>query len=186
MTGGAIPRSLYRTRCPLLFRPTLRTLVCAAFIHKQMCLNPNQINKLYIPSTSTCVCAIRRVGQNRICTPYMAVCMVIFLLKIPYIHRIYVCMYGFVQPQLCAMRTHLYSPSTHTHTHTHSHTHSHTHTHMQTDLLQRFKMAQEEEPGLMIKKVEIGSMDVTELLETMNLTQVWVCVVAYEQIRQWR
>jgi len=81
------------------------------------------------------------------------------------------------------MRTHLYSPSTHTHTHTHSHTHSHTHTHMQTDLLQRFKMAQEEEPGLMIKKVEIGSMDVTELLETMNLTQVWVCVVAYEQIR---
>jgi len=33
---------------------------------------------------------VRRVGQNRICTPYMAVCMVISLLKIPYIHCIYV------------------------------------------------------------------------------------------------
>jgi hypothetical protein len=28
----------------------------------------------------------------------MAVCMVISLLKIPYVHRIYVCMYGFGQP----------------------------------------------------------------------------------------
>jgi len=33
-----------------------------------------------------------RVGQNRICTPYMAVCMVISLPKVPYIRRIYVCM----------------------------------------------------------------------------------------------
>ena len=39
-----------------------------------------------------------RVGQNRIPAPYMAVCMVIFLLKIPYKHRIYVCMYGRGQP----------------------------------------------------------------------------------------
>ena len=38
---------------------------------------------------------ISRVFQNHICTPYMAVCMVISLLKISYIHRIYVCMYGF-------------------------------------------------------------------------------------------
>jgi hypothetical protein len=30
-----------------------------------------------------------RVGQNRIYTPYMTVCMVISLPKIPYIHRIY-------------------------------------------------------------------------------------------------
>jgi len=29
-----------------------------------------------------------RVGQNRIYTPYMAVYLVIFLPKIPYIHRI--------------------------------------------------------------------------------------------------
>jgi hypothetical protein len=39
-----------------------------------------------------------RVGQNRICTPYMTVCMVNYLLKMPYIHHIYVCMYGFGQP----------------------------------------------------------------------------------------
>ena len=30
-----------------------------------------------------------RVGQNRICTPYMTACMVIFLPKMLYIHRIY-------------------------------------------------------------------------------------------------
>jgi len=30
-----------------------------------------------------------RVGQNRICTPYMTVYLVISLPKIPYIHRIY-------------------------------------------------------------------------------------------------
>jgi hypothetical protein len=31
-----------------------------------------------------------RVGQNRICTPYMhTVCMMITLPKIPYVHRIY-------------------------------------------------------------------------------------------------
>ena len=33
---------------------------------------------------------IHRVGQNRIYTPVMAVCMVISLLKKPYVHRIYV------------------------------------------------------------------------------------------------
>jgi hypothetical protein len=31
-----------------------------------------------------------RVGQNRVNTPYIAVCMVISLLRIPYVHRIYV------------------------------------------------------------------------------------------------
>jgi hypothetical protein len=44
---------------------------------------------------------ISRVGQNRIYTPYMAVCMVISLLIIPYVHRIYVFMYGFGQPYIC-------------------------------------------------------------------------------------
>ena len=34
-------------------------------------------------------CDIRRVGQNRIYTPYVTVCMVISLPMIPYIHRIY-------------------------------------------------------------------------------------------------
>jgi len=41
---------------------------------------------------------IFRVGQKRICTPYMTVCKVISLLKLPYIHRICICMYGFGQP----------------------------------------------------------------------------------------
>ena len=36
---------------------------------------------------------INRVGQNRIYTLYMTVCMVIFLLKIQYVHRIYVLIY---------------------------------------------------------------------------------------------
>jgi hypothetical protein len=39
-----------------------------------------------------------RVGQNRICTPYMTVCKVISLLKLSYVHRICVCMYGFGKP----------------------------------------------------------------------------------------
>jgi len=32
---------------------------------------------------------LRRVGQNRMSAPYMTVCMVISLPKIPYVHRIY-------------------------------------------------------------------------------------------------
>jgi hypothetical protein len=32
---------------------------------------------------------ICRVGQNRISAPYMTVCIVISLLKLPYVHRIY-------------------------------------------------------------------------------------------------
>jgi hypothetical protein len=44
------------------------------------------------------VCDKIWVGQDRICTPYMTVCMVISLLKIPYIHCIYICMHGFGQP----------------------------------------------------------------------------------------
>jgi len=35
------------------------------------------------------VAHISRVGQNRICTPYMTAYLMIFLPKIPYIHRIY-------------------------------------------------------------------------------------------------
>ena len=44
------------------------------------------------------ICQICRVGQNRIFTLYMTVCMVISLPKLPYIHRIYVYMHGFGQP----------------------------------------------------------------------------------------
>jgi hypothetical protein len=43
---------------------------------------------------------MHRVGQNRISGPYMTVCMVISLLKIPYVHRIYICMYGSDQPYI--------------------------------------------------------------------------------------
>ena len=32
---------------------------------------------------------ICRFGQNRISAPYMTLCMVISLLKLPYVHRIY-------------------------------------------------------------------------------------------------
>ena len=39
-----------------------------------------------------------RVGQNRICTPYMIVCMMISLPKIPYLHLIYPYMFGSGQP----------------------------------------------------------------------------------------
>ena len=44
-----------------------------------------------------------RVGQNRICTPYMAVYVVVFLPKAPYIHCINVCTYVFVQPYSCCV-----------------------------------------------------------------------------------
>ena len=40
---------------------------------------------------------MRRVGQNRVCTPYATVCTVISLLKVLYIHRIFICMYGLGQ-----------------------------------------------------------------------------------------
>ena len=58
--------------------------------------------ELLLEYLSTCL--ICRVGQNRICTPYLTVCMVISLLTIAicfihlFIHDIYVCMYGFGQP----------------------------------------------------------------------------------------
>ena len=43
-----------------------------------------------------------RVGQNRIYTPYMTVHLVISLPKLPYIHRIYIYIYGSGQPYMCA------------------------------------------------------------------------------------
>lgn len=42
----------------------------------------------------------------------------------------------------------------------------------QTDLLQRFQAAQAQHPDLVIEKVAIGTVDVTELLETLNRTNV--------------
>jgi len=41
-----------------------------------------------------------RVRQNCLRAPYMAVCMVIFLLESPYMHLIYICKYGFGQPYM--------------------------------------------------------------------------------------
>jgi hypothetical protein len=48
--------------------------------------------------TCTHVSFIFKVGKSRICTLYMVVCMVIALLKLLYIHRIHVFLYGFGQP----------------------------------------------------------------------------------------
>jgi len=63
----------------------------------------------------------------------MIVCTVFTLPKMPYIHRIYICMYGSGQP-------YTYGPqATHLHaqcrmrTHTHSHTHTHLHAQCRTD-----------------------------------------------------
>ena len=85
-----------------------------------------------------------RVGQNRVYTPYMTVCMMISLPKIPYIHRKYLKMYVSGQPYAClpasrartsvtaALRFNALKPAcmaccwvvhtTTTHTHTHTHT----------------------------------------------------------------
>jgi len=82
-----------------------------------------------------------RVGQNRIYTPYMTVCLVISLPKTPYIHRIFM-----VQPHMVlANPSHAIVPVVHrsqsngAHTRTRAHTHTtytrthtqrtHTHTH---------------------------------------------------------
>ena len=40
------------------------------------------------------------VGQKRVYTPYMTVCMAISLLKIPYVHRIYVYIYGWPEARI--------------------------------------------------------------------------------------
>ena len=55
---------------------------CFETIHLQMS-RPVSQTQIFI---FTC---IFRFGQNRIYTPYMTVHLVIFLPKIPYIHRIY-------------------------------------------------------------------------------------------------
>jgi hypothetical protein len=46
----------------------------------------HNVKKAGIRNSSTPMC---RVGQNRIYTPYMTVCLVISLPKVLYIHRIY-------------------------------------------------------------------------------------------------
>ena len=47
-----------------------------------------------------------RVGQNRISAPCMTVYMVISLPKLPYVHRIYLYMYGSGQFYLIVMQAH--------------------------------------------------------------------------------
>ena len=103
---------------------------------------------------SVCTCThyshTHRVGQNRIYTPNMTVCMVIYVLKIPYIHCIYSYMYMLVLAN--SKHTHttncrhaVYHKCTYTHySHTHTtncrhavyhkctythYSHIHTHTH---------------------------------------------------------
>jgi len=80
---------------------------------------------------SVCTCThyshTHRVGQNRIYTPNMTVCMVIYVLKIPYIHCIYSYMYMLVLAN--SKHTHttncrhaVYHKCTYTH-YSHIHTH---------------------------------------------------------------
>jgi len=72
----------------------------------------------------TGVNTIFKVGQNHTCAPYMTVCMVNFLLKMPYIHRIYIRTYGSSQPYLY-------------HTYVHERIHKGTNTHTNTLLCKR-------------------------------------------------
>ena len=44
------------------------------------------------------LCFIQLPAVNHVSAPYMTVCMVISLLKIPYVHRIHLKMYGSGQP----------------------------------------------------------------------------------------
>jgi hypothetical protein len=44
---------------------------------------------------------VSRVGQNRLHARYMAVCALIFLLEILYMHRVYVCMYTVYMYTVC-------------------------------------------------------------------------------------
>jgi hypothetical protein len=44
-----------------------------------------------------------RVGQNRIYTPHVTLCMVISLLKKPYVHRLYLKIYGSGNPRAYAL-----------------------------------------------------------------------------------
>ena len=53
-----------------------------SFYNETLLSHSSQVMSRY----TTLLC---RVGQNRIDTPYMVVCMVMFLPKMPYIHRIY-------------------------------------------------------------------------------------------------
>jgi hypothetical protein len=65
--------------------------VCCAFVHRVlMCIKRKALSLDWACCRHVC-CAlyISRVGQNRIYAPYMTVCMVISLPKIPYMHRIY-------------------------------------------------------------------------------------------------
>jgi len=56
-------------------------------------MQSKQINsrKHYVPQVKSMntVSQAFRVGHNRICTPYMTICMVVSMLKISYIPRIY-------------------------------------------------------------------------------------------------
>jgi hypothetical protein len=92
--------------------------------------------------TCAVICHMCRVGQNCIYTPYMTVCLVISLSKIPYIHRIYVWLWptlhvcsnwcGSLPMAFCVTECafawgYLAAPE-HTQAHTHTHTHTHTNT----------------------------------------------------------
>jgi len=81
--------------CRLCFRLAPDALVGACFcrgLHLYLRRSTFQALAVLVHSqlvSRSLVLRLFRVGQNRISAPYMTVCKVIFLLEIPYVHRIY-------------------------------------------------------------------------------------------------
>jgi len=76
----------------------LPCLITAAIMLYTFCTFTKNIIHVHSPYM-VCTFAIHRVGQNQMYTPYITVYSVIFLPKIPYIHRICILyIYGSGQP----------------------------------------------------------------------------------------
>jgi hypothetical protein len=76
----------------------LRTLCAFSVVPYLLRTLPTKVLTYSVVGSHASLSLKLRVGQNRMCTPYMTVCMVNSLLTMLYIHRIHVCMYGFSQP----------------------------------------------------------------------------------------
>ena len=83
------------------FQSWLASRMCVQAGHRAQQVTVQQQRRA-LQQTKRCrrahVLDITRVGQNRIFAPYLTVCMVISLLKILYVHRIYLSVYGSGQP----------------------------------------------------------------------------------------
>ena len=94
--------ALCMTVCLVIFLPNTPYIHCAVMVWPTLgmvsALKGRSRLKRTKVSTSCCMSVLlhapvsrcmSRVGQNRISAPYMTVCLVISLLKIPHVHRIY-------------------------------------------------------------------------------------------------